>query len=308
MSKPAYSISDQVNLLKQRGMIFKNEPLSLSRLKSVNYFRLKVYWQDELIDHFLHTFRPGTCFEDILERYDFDRKLRSVLFTGIEQIEIGIRARLINHMSLAYGELWYMDTALFESSLTVKDGVSKTAHLHTLDRLQREFTRSEESYIQKHRLRNPQQSAEAWIILEIASMGTISKLYKSLDINLRERGLIAKEMGVTSPKIFAIWLESISLIRNIIAHHMHLWNRTMKKWPGMQLKQPYGPWFDRPLQYKQLTKPFSTISCIVYLCNHLTGSDELKHQILSLIKSYPAVPISKYGFFNHWELEPIWRA
>jgi abortive infection bacteriophage resistance protein len=201
-------------------MLFKDESLAMDRLKDVNYFRLKVYWQDELIDHFLHTFRPGTCFEDILSRYDFDRRLRGILFTGIEQIEIGVRARLINQMSLAYGGLWYMDTLLFESSPKLKDGVFKTAHLHTVDKLRQEFDRSEESYIQRYRLSNPGRAAESWVILEIASLGTISKLYRSLSGTLRERGLISREMGVSSTRVFSSWLESISLMRNIIAHHM----------------------------------------------------------------------------------------
>jgi abortive infection bacteriophage resistance protein len=143
--------------------------------------------------------------------------------------------------------------------------------------------------------------------MEVASLGTVSKFYKSLHVNLKERSLISKELGINSPRVFASWLESISLIRNIIAHHMSLCDRTIIKHPKMQLNNPLGAWFTNPLTHGQLQKPFSTTSCIVYLCNHLTQSDELKRQILSLIKSYPNVPIYKYGFFNHWEREPIWR-
>jgi abortive infection bacteriophage resistance protein len=288
-------------------MLFKDESAAYSRLKNYGYCRLQGYYQD-CLDASSQQFHPDIYFEAIIDRYEFDRSLRLMLFAGIKRIEIGVRSRLVNSLSDAYGEFWYLNHRLFDTATTLKNGVVQTTHLHTLVKLQEEFNRAQEPFIREHQQCFPVQPAEAWRLMEIASMGTLSKLYRSLEINLRERGLIAKDMGVYSPKVFAGWLESISLMRNITAHHMPLWNRTMKRWPSMHLKNPCGAWFTNPLTRVQLQKPFSTISCIVYLCNHLTGSDELKHQILSLIKSYPNVPIYKYGFFNHWELEPIWRA
>ena len=182
-------------------------------------------------DSVSHLFQSGVYFEDIIERYDFDRKLRLILFGGIEQIEIAVRTRLIYYLSLAYGGLWYLNPALFETALKQKKGVSKTTHLHTLDELQKEFDRSQELFIKDHQRRYPGQPADAWKVLEVASMGTLSKLYKSMKINLPEKGLIAKEMGVHSPHVFSGWLESIAYIRNLVAHHSRLWSRTMVKRP-----------------------------------------------------------------------------
>jgi abortive infection bacteriophage resistance protein len=143
--------------------------------------------------------------------------------------------------------------------------------------------------------------------MEIASMGTLSKLYRNLNINLPERALIANEMGVNSPPVFSGWLESIAYIRNIIAHHSQLWSRTMAKRPSMQLNNPVGAWFVQPLRQGQLDKPFSTISCLLYLYQHLNQSENMKQQIIDLIKTYSNIPIYKYGFFNHWQDEPLWK-
>jgi abortive infection bacteriophage resistance protein len=306
MNQQTYTIAGQIARLKQAGMLFRDETTASVRLRNCGYYRLEGYWQDEQ-DTCSHMFHSGIYFEDIMSRYDFDRDLRLILFTGIEQIEIGIRARFVNLLSSTYGELWYLDCNLFETAPIMKKGIVQTMHLHMLDRLREEFNRGQEPFIRDHRQRYPDRPAESWKLMEIASIGTLTKIYKCLNRNLRERGLIAKEMGINSPRVFIGWLESIALIRNIIAHHSRLWNRLMEKRPRMHLTNPLGAWFANPLTSGQLQKPFSTISCIVYLCNHLTESDELKHQILSLIKSYPNVPIYKYGFFNHWDLEPIWR-
>ena len=242
-----------------------------------------------------------------MARYDFDRKLRKILFGGIEQIEIAVRTKLIYHLSIAYGGLWYLNPALFNAITQNINGISKTVHLWVLDELQKEFNRSQEIFVKDHQQRYPGQPADAWKIMETASMGTLSKLYKNLNINLPERGLIANEMGINSPHTFSGWLESITYLRNIIAHHSRLWSRTMIKRPGMQLNNPAGAWFTQPLRQGQIDKPFSTISCMVYLCNHLNQSDDIKQQIIELINTYKDVPIYKLGFFNNWRSEPLWK-
>ena len=307
MNKPAYTISDQIALLKQRGMTFRNEQQAYELLKNISYYRLKGYWWDTQLDAIQHTFQSGTCFEDITERYDFDCKLRQIMFGSIEQIEIAVRSKMIYHLSVAYGGLWYMNPALFDSTIHIIDGENKTAHCKVLEDLQKEFNRSQEIFIKNHQQRYPEQPAEAWKILEIASMGALSKLYKNLKITLPERSVISNEMGINSPHIFSGWLESIVYIRNIIAHHSRLWSRTMVKRPGMNLNNPAGKWFNNPLRQGQIDKPFSTISCTVYLCNFLTGTQDIKQKILELIQNYPDVPIYKLGFFNHWQSEPLWK-
>jgi len=179
MNKPAYTISDQIALLKQRGMLFRNETLAFDLLKNISYYRLKGYWWDSQSDVRLHLFQPNTYFEDIFERYNFDRQLRQI--------------------------------------------------------------------------------------------------------------------------------ESIAYIRNIVAHHSRLWSRTMIKRPSMQLNNPVGAWFTLPLKQGQLDKPFSTISCMVYLCGFLHDSHDIKLKIVNLVSLYPKVPVYKLGFFNQWQNEPLWK-
>jgi abortive infection bacteriophage resistance protein len=114
-------------------------------------------------------------------------------------------------------------------------------------------------------------------------------------------------MGLNSTYIFVGWIESITLMRNLIAHHARLWSRPMVKSPSMQLNNPAGDWIIRPLNQVQINKPFAVISCMVYLCKHLNQSDEIKQKIISLIDSFPNVPIYKYGFMNQWKNEPLWK-
>jgi len=307
MNKPAYTINAQITLLKQRKMLFKNETEAPQYLENIGYYRLKGYWWDMQYDCIQHIFKPDTYFEDVIERYHFDRQLRIILFDAIERVEIAVRAKMIYHLSVSYGGLWYLNPVLFEAAPYTKDGTTKTTHLHTLDELQKEYNRSQEIFVKDQQKRHPGQNPDAWKILEVASMGTLSKLYKSLKNQLPEKAIIANEMGLNLFTELSSWLEAITLLRNVIAHHSRLWSRNIPKRPVMQLNNPSGAWLTPPLQQAQTNKPFSAISCMVYLCNQLNSLYDIKQKIIDLINCHPNIPIYKYGFLNNWQNEPLWK-
>lgn len=307
-NKPAYTIANHIVLLKSRGMLFKDEPQAVELLKNISYYRLKGYWWDMQTDYTLHNLKANTYFEDIIERYNFDRQLRLILFDAIERIEIAIRTKMIYHLSLSYSGLWFLDTNLFDNStITLRDGTEKTIHQNTIEELQKEFDRSQEIFIKDHRRRFPNQNADSWKTLEVASLGTLSKLYKNLKHQLPEKATIAKEMGLNLHNELSSWLEAITYIRNIIAHHSRLWSRNMVKRPADRLNNPICQWFNNTLTPVQTKKPFLIISCMVYLCNNVTPTNQIKTKIIELFNAYPAIPVYKLGFLNNWQNEPLWK-
>lgn len=308
VNKPAYTITDQIALLKQRGMLFTDENSASHFLKNISYYRLKGYWWDMQDDYTLHTLKPNTHFEEIINRYNFDRHLRLILFDAIERIEIALRTKMIYQLSISYRSCWYLDTTLFENTtITLYDGTVKTIHQNTIDELQKEFKRSQEIFIKDQRNRYPNDDVDAWKILEVASMGTLSKLYKNLKHQLPEKATIAKEMGLNLHSELSSWLEAITYVRNIIAHHSRLWSRNMVKKPIENLNNPLGIWFQKPLLPVQTKKPFLIISSMIYLCNQVTPNHTIKSKIIELINANPTLPIYKLGFQNNWQNEPLWK-
>jgi abortive infection bacteriophage resistance protein len=303
-NKPALPLAHQISLLKQRGMLFRNDANAANILGRISYYRLKGYWWDTQTNNVNHAFSPNTYFEEIVDRYVFDQKLRIVLFNAIELIEITLRTKMIYHLSISYGGLWCLDTSLFQS--TSKPGSSQTIHLDTIDELKKEFYRSKEIFIVDQLLRFPNNDPDAWKILEVASMGTISKLYKSLKHNLPEKSIISNEMGLNSHSELSSWLEAITYIRNIIAHHSRLWSRNMVKRPIENLNNPSGDWLNTPLHPANYKKPFLIISTLVYLCNQIHSGHNVKTQIIDLFNTSPNIPIYKIGFTTDWNRHPIW--
>ena len=102
------------------------------------------------------------------------------------------------------------------------------------------------------------------------------------------------------------WLEAISYLRNIVAHHSRVWSRNMVKRP-MDISNPRGIWLQDPLSEFARKKPYLIITSMLYLCNAINAGDIYKKKIISLIAKNPDMPIHKIGFPNHWNKELIWQ-
>lgn len=279
-------------------MLFRDESSAPHFLQNISYYRLKGYWWDQQADRTNHIFNPDTYFEDIVDRYNFDRHLRLILFDAVERIEVALRTQMIYHLSLEHGPCWYQDPDIVTDQFKQAKNLSK---------LMDEFGYSQEIFIVDHKNRHPDVYPESWKIMEIASFGTLSKFYKNLKHNIPEKAAIAKGMGLNLHKELSSWLEAIGYVRNIIAHHSRLWSRDMVKRPTVAINNPTGPWLNFRLQEAQMKKPFLIISCMLYLCNKVTPNHQIKTKILDLFQQDPDMPIYKLGFFNNWEEQDLWR-
>jgi abortive infection bacteriophage resistance protein len=117
--KPALTIEEQMEHLLQKQLEIVDVSKPLNYLANINYYRLKAYmipfYQPNSTD-LPKQFKPGITFNDVLDLYIFDRKLRLLIFDAIEKIEIALRAQIIYHLSIEHGALWYKSTGLFRDS------------------------------------------------------------------------------------------------------------------------------------------------------------------------------------------------
>lgn len=299
--KEPLTIAQQLQRLKDRGMLFKSEEKAIHFLSTISYYRLKGYWWDMQFDKEHHLFKPHSYFETVIEYYNFDRHLKSILFDAIERIEIALRTKIIYYMSLSFGALWHFDEQLFNN---------KKHHASFIKNTKREFNYSNETFIKDHKQKhgeNAFKTCPSWKILEIVSMGNLSKLYKNIRHNAAEKSKIANEMGLNLHSELSSWLEAIVYVRNIIAHHSRLWSRNMIKKPKYNISNPMRNWLDMPLSEVQHKKLFLIICTLIYLSNVVAPKNKIKHSIKELIKNNPNIPIYKLGFLGNWQTYPLWR-
>jgi len=97
--KPWMSFEDQLASLKAKGMQVGDEPRALHYLRRLGYYRLSGYWYPlrSKVDRRTappdsperaSTFMPGSCFEEVVQLYVFDKRLA---LDALERIEMAVR-------------------------------------------------------------------------------------------------------------------------------------------------------------------------------------------------------------------------
>ena len=297
MPKPSKTIQEQITLLQSRGMQFSDIANAPHFLSNISYYRLKGYWWEFQDDKTLHHFAPNSIFEDVIDLYNFDRHFRLIVFNAIERIEIALRTKLIYHLSLGYGADWYMNPSIFQDSKKFTSFLGK---------INMDISNSSEEFIVKHFENHPDELPESWKALEILTLGTLSKLYSNLKHQLPEKNKIATEFGLNNQKYLASWLLTITVLRNIIAHHSRLWNRVIIN------KYDWPPTTPNPiLNYipdnYQRRKIFPILAAIIYMNNEVSPGNQIKQELFDLFNQFPKTQLYKMGFPANWQNEPIWK-
>lgn len=136
--KQLTSFTDQIELLKQRGLAFADETKALHLLKNISYYRLSGYWYPLLIDKQNHIFRPKSTFETAYSLYKFDSELRKLIIAELEKIEVAVRTQTAYILSSIYSANWFEDASLFSNPVR---------HAKILVKIDEEHQRSDEVFI-----------------------------------------------------------------------------------------------------------------------------------------------------------------
>lgn len=221
MGKIATSISDQIQLLKDRGMNFDMDEDKVKEiLLDIGYYRLGFYWFPFEIDKD-HNFKEGTNFSTVVNLYYLDVDLRHFIIKYINRIEVSFRTKVVYYVSNKYKDspTWFIDKKVMLPGF-IKD----------FDKYyQSDYIKCSTVIKKHHKKYINDKYAPAWKTLEYFTFGTILTIYKSLideEIKLR----ISNIFGVKDVKKFTQLMSAIVFLRNNCAHSNVVFD----------LRNPYG--------------------------------------------------------------------
>lgn len=217
VKKPT-TYEEQLNKLKERGCIVEDEKQALEVLKNVNYYRLTAYFLSfQKTDK---TYFEGTTFENVYNVYEFDRKLRNLIFSVLEEIEILLRTRLAYYFSHKYGALGYMD----------KTNLGNSFDKERFDDLCDELVKHNEAKLfVKHHIYKYEGKFPLWVLVELMSFGNLSLFYA--DMTRADKKEFAKTVFGTYDNNLQSWLLCLTDLRNSCAHYARLYNTKMRAEP-----------------------------------------------------------------------------
>jgi abortive infection bacteriophage resistance protein len=172
-AKPPISSDKQADLLISRGMGGNRDQI-IERLNTVGYFRLSAYWYPYRSPNAadpgnpLDTFRTGTDFVEVWNRYVFDRHLRLLVLDAIERIEVAVRSLLVHHHADRHGPFGY---ALSPASMP---GLRWPEWVDHLSSFKRETQRSKDTFVKhfKNKYGDTHSRMPVWMTVELMTFGS----------------------------------------------------------------------------------------------------------------------------------------
>ena len=313
-NKPPLTYTEQVELMKSRGLIIPDEKRAERHLANISYYRLSAYmlpYKQKENGIILDTFCNNISWNMVYDLYVFDRKLRLLVFEAIERLEIAIRTQIIYQLSHKYGSHWQDREDIFNPprTKTTRNGRQITIDVysdiqkHIKEQL---YNNKAELFIQHYRNKyNNPENPPSWMSVEIMYFNHLSHictgLKKRADIND-----IASYFSLP-PKIFCSWLHTINYVRNICAHHARLWNRTLNIVPEKLGFSKKLEWISNP-ETAQRSKLYYFLCMLNYMLQTANPTSPFKKRLKTLLyENKINVSLSAMGFSEGWENEKIWN-
>ena len=289
---PPVSISDQINRLSQRGLSIPDTHEAARFLNNVNLYRFQGYLEpfvDQTVQGNHRPFLPNTSFSTVVDRYDFDARLRTLLLEAFNCIEVSIRTQWTYHLAYTEGggEFAHLDPNLFSQG-----------HSANLAGLQQEYQQHGKA---THRY--DFGSCPIWAIVEVMSLGQLSRWYGDSKREVRRH--IAGHYQVDE-RILQSVLRHLAPIRNFCAHHERLWDRVFIT--KMKVPTRLGT-FSKP---RELFNPpengriYNTLVMIAYLTWVITDKTEWANSLVALMNQHQNIPRDRMGFVAEWQKLDIW--
>jgi len=222
--KPSLNSNNKISLLKGRGLIIKNKKKAKHYLKNIWYYRLSWYlkffqWKDE--NMWKNDFIIWTTFEQVINLYVFDRKLRLLSLDAIEKIEVSLKSNINDYMSWKFWVYWFLNIDNFY----LKDTTNLEIYWRLLWKLKLKKRNTTKDFVRKFFNKHKDEYLPSWMLFEELTLWELSSIYKILLKN--DQQIIAKNYHVDFEDLATrcVWINSI---RNISAHHSRLWNKYYK--------------------------------------------------------------------------------
>lgn len=278
------SLSEQVALLDNRGLLIDDKKAVEAVLANVNYYRLSGYLHDFKAQD-KNRYIEGLTWTRLKRIYDFDRKFTRILMYALEDIEETFKTRLSYCLTSAFPDdpLIYLDSSIYRDI----DQFNKFEKLFN-----REKKKNSNLPFVKHHYNEYEGKLPMWVAVELFTMGNLQAVYNNLISRFQKA--LAKSYN-TGPNQLSSWLENLTYVRNHLAHYMRIYNFNFGRTPANCDKHP-----------RNFTPSHMIFDQIFVMACMYSDPDEWNSYVLPEIKNlldeYSAdIVLSDIGFPENWE-------
>ena len=313
--KPFKTIDEQIQLLKARNLVIKNEEQAKDYLLSNNYYNI-INGYSKYFPQSGNCYTNATTFDEVSRLYLFDKELKQTLFKAIIGIESHLKSIFAYHFAERYRDkiYAYLNIECYAKDKTLSV-ISTIARLSQIINKQQKFPNTSiHHYVNNH------QDVPIWVLVNYIDFGELRNMLTSSIPALQNE--VAKDMhkfatqnlnlsnaDIFHPEVMMSFVENINELRNVCAHNNRLLDfkcrRDSKYWAVLHDK--YGIKADD--EKRNVFSVVISMQCFLskreYATLHNTILNRIKSHLIKTITTASVDDIlSTLGFPQNWYNEP----
>lgn len=234
MLKEFKSVDEQIEILKNRGLLFENIEFAKKKLLETNYYNTINGYKRLFVTNDSNgneIFIPNATYEEMYYLSEFDRSMRSVFLENILKLENRLKTLVAYYFSEEYGYDNYLKIDNFDTlrnssnnDEVIERRIKNIQYL--ISSIQKDIADSIEKkgYINHYIMRHGY--IPLWVLINVLSLGTISKFYEYMKQPLRVK--IAKHFNINENDL-CIYIKILAFWRNLCAHDERLYDSSSYK-------------------------------------------------------------------------------
>lgn len=223
MEKEFKTIDEQIEILKAKNLLIKDYNKTYEILTKNNYYYLINGYKDLFLDHTskIEKYIDNTKIEEIYALYTFDKNIKINFLKYILLLENEIDTYIAYEFSKSFGHKNYLILQNFNDINSNIPLIEKFINDINLE-IKYQYKSSNKMII--HYL-DDYNYIPLWVLIRILSFGKISKFYSLM--KQKEQNAVSRKYNLKIAE-FKIYLQNLTLIRNICAHDEKLYDIKMK--------------------------------------------------------------------------------
>lgn len=296
-AKPWRSFEQQIEQLADRGLA--DAASYRTELETIGYYRLSGYWYtfrkiDTGTGKRLDEFFDDASMAQVIELYRFDQRLRRAVWAAVTDVELALRVQV------GY-ELGRIDPYVHLRPELLDPTASVTEYDKFAGEVGKLQIRSREDFV-AHFKREYDGRLPVWVVTEIMQLGQLVRLFEFAPYD--SRMAIAARVGTRTDE-YRSWLKALNILRNIVAHHGRLWNRSIGMKPMLKHRSS-----DPLLSHARGTEDrvYGVLAVLAFLLRELRldASVQSLHVALDSRPAIRGVSTSAIGLPEGWASQPLW--
>lgn len=233
-----FSLDYQIRTIKKY-VVFRNKTKVKRLLIYTGYFRISRYAKDlySFLSAGILSNKPNQ--NQLIEYYEFDVKLRKILFNYTKKAEIQFKTHIANSISLKLNNpTFYLEDKNYTLSKSVSDKAERDRNKKNYPKFKKnivDFEKKLRSSIHKYpefkeyttQGKKKRMKIPCWAIFSYLEFGSMMLLYSYLRLDLRKEVLKygynkSTNYNKLTTRCVDTWLDAIRNLRNTCSHHNKL--------------------------------------------------------------------------------------